>query len=120
MVKGVVTRTAKFGAFVKLAPGIEGLIHISELAHHRVVQVTNVVHEGEEVEVKVLSVDAESQRISLSLKDAHPLPEAEASGPAEEQAADEPLRKPVVRPSGLPLKGGTRQEAGGDRFGLKW
>ena len=76
MVKGVVTRTAKFGAFVKLAPGIEGLIHISELAHHRVLQVTNVVHEGEEVEVKVLSVDAESQRISLSLKDAHPLPEA--------------------------------------------
>jgi ribosomal protein S1 len=120
MVKGVVTRTAKFGAFVKLAPGIEGLIHISELAHHRVLQVTNVVHEGDEVEVKVLSVDAESQRISLSLKDAHPLPEPEASGPAEEQAEDEPLRKPVVRPSGLPLKGGTGQEAGGDRFGLKW
>jgi predicted RNA-binding protein with RPS1 domain len=120
MVKGVVTRTAKFGAFVKLAPGIEGLIHISELAHHRVLQVTNVVHEGDEVEVKVLSVDAESQRISLSLKDAHPLPEPETPGPAEEQAADEPLRKPVVRPSGLPLKGGTGQEAGGDRFGLKW
>ncbi|MCU0871522.1 MAG: S1 RNA-binding domain-containing protein [Pirellulaceae bacterium] len=120
MVKGVVTRTAKFGAFVKLAPGIEGLIHISELAHHRVLQVTNVVHEGDEVEVKVLAVDAESQRISLSLKDAHPLPEPEASSPAEEQAADEPLRKPVVRPSGLPLKGGTGQEAGGDRFGLKW
>ena len=120
MVKGVVTRTAKFGAFVKLAPGIEGLIHISELAHHRVLQVTNVVHEGDEIEVKVLSVDAESQRISLSLKDAHPLPEAEPSGPAEEEAADEPLRKPVVRPSGMPLKGGTSQEAGGDRFGLNW
>jgi small subunit ribosomal protein S1 len=120
LVKGVVTRTAKFGAFVKLAPGIEGLIHISELAHHRVLQVANVVREGDEVEVKVLSVDAESQRISLSLKDAHPLPEPEASGSAEEQAADEPLRKPVVRPSGLPLKGGTSQEAGGDRFGLKW
>lgn len=120
LVRGVVTRTAKFGAFVKLAPGIEGLIHISELAHHRVVQVTNVVHEGDEVEVKVLSVDAESQRISLSLKDAHPLPEPEPSGPAEEEAADEPMRKPVVRPSGLPLKGGTSQEAGGDRFGLKW
>jgi small subunit ribosomal protein S1 len=120
LVKGVVTRTAKFGAFVKLAPGVEGLVHISELAHHRVLQVTNVVREGDQIEVKVLSVDAESQRISLSLKDAHPIPEAAPSGPAEEEAADEPARKPVVPPSGKPLKGGTSQDAGGDRFGLNW
>lgn len=119
VVKGVVTRTAKFGAFVKLAPGIEGLIHISELAHHRVLQVTNVVREGEEVEVKVLSVDGESQRISLSLKDAHPLPDA-APAAAEQEAPEEPLRKPAVKPTGKPLKGGTSQEAGGDRFGLNW
>ena len=120
LVKGVVTRTAKFGAFVKLAPGIEGLIHISELAHHRVLQVSNVVREGDEVEVKILSVDAESQRISLSLKDAHPLPEAAPAESAEAVEADEPLRKPVVRPSGKPLKGGTAQESGGEQFGLTW
>lgn len=120
LAKGVVTRTAKFGAFVKLAPGIEGLIHISELAHHRVLQVTNVVREGDEVEVKVLSVDSEAQRISLSLKDAHPLPEAASAEAAEEAVEDEPLRKPVVRPSGKPLKGGTAQDSGGDRFGLTW
>jgi small subunit ribosomal protein S1 len=119
LVKGVVTRTAKFGAFVKLAPGIEGLIHISELAHHRVLQVSSVVREGDEVEVKILAVDAEAQRISLSLKDAHPLPEAapEENAPAEQE---EPLRKPVVRPSGKPLKGGTAQESGGEQFGLTW
>ena len=120
LVKGVVTRTAKFGAFVKLAPGVEGLVHISELAHHRVVQVTNVVHEGEEIEVKILAVDPESQRISLSLKDAHPIPTVEPAGAAEEEAVDEPLRKPAVPPSGRPLKGGTARDTGGDKFGLNW
>ena len=120
LVKGIVTRTAKFGAFVKLAPGVEGLIHVSELAHHRVLQVTNVVREGDEVEVKVLTVDAEAQRISLSLKDAHPLPEAAPAEPGEQAAADEPMRQPAVRPSGKPLKGGTSSDSGGDRFGLTW
>ena len=43
VVKGVVSRVADFGAFVKLSTGIEGLVHISELAHHRVVKVTNIV-----------------------------------------------------------------------------
>lgn len=120
LVKGVVTRAAKFGAFVKLAPGVEGLVHISELAHHRVVQVTNVVREGEEIEVKILAVDPESQRISLSLKDAHPLPTVEPTGVAEEEAPDEPLRKPAVPPTGKPLKGGTTRESGGEKFGLNW
>lgn len=120
LVKGVVTRTAKFGAFVKLAPGVEGLVHISELAHHRVVQVTNVVREGDEIEVKILSVDPESQRISLSLKDAHPIPGAELTEAAPEEETDEPLRKPVVPPTHKPLKGGTARESGGDKFGLTW
>jgi small subunit ribosomal protein S1 len=122
VVRGTVTRTAAFGAFVKLAPGIEGLVHISELAHHRVVQVTNVVKEGEEVEVKVLSVDPDAQRIGLSLKDAHPMPEAQKTLPAEgeEAAPEEPPRKPVVPPRSGPLKGGTDKSSGGDQFGLKW
>jgi small subunit ribosomal protein S1 len=60
-VRGPVSRIAQFGAFVKLAPGVEGLIHISELAHHKVFRVENVVKEGEEVECKVLSVDTEAQ-----------------------------------------------------------
>jgi small subunit ribosomal protein S1 len=55
--KGVVSRIANYGAFVKLAPGVEGLLHISELAHHRVQRVQNHVQEGQEVEVKVLEVD---------------------------------------------------------------
>jgi small subunit ribosomal protein S1 len=120
-VKGTVTRIAQFGAFVKIASGIEGLVHVSELAHHRVVQVASVVKEGEEVEVKVLSIDPENQRISLSLKAAHPLPEAESSesgDPAEE--ADEPRPEPVIKPHRGPLKGGTGGGTGGEKFGLRW
>lgn len=59
VVHGSVTRIAEFGAFVRIATGVEGLIHISELAHHRVQNVANVVQEGQEVDVKILSVDAE-------------------------------------------------------------
>ncbi|MEX2091902.1 MAG: S1 RNA-binding domain-containing protein, partial [Pirellulales bacterium] len=67
-VDGAVSRLMDFGAFVKLEPGVEGLIHMSELAYNRVWRPSDVLAEGQEVEVKVLSVDAEKQRISLSLK----------------------------------------------------
>jgi len=121
IVRGTVTRTANFGAFVKLAPGVEGLVHISELAHHRVVQVTNVVKEGEEIEVKILSVDPEAQRIALSLKDAHPMPESpEGSSDEEGKTEEEPPQKPIVPPRNEPLKGGTDKSSGGEQFGLKW
>ena len=58
----------EFGAFVELEPGVEGLIHISELSHKRVWRASDVVHEGDEVEVLVLSVNTDAQRISLSMK----------------------------------------------------
>lgn len=83
IVPGKVTRTAEFGAFVELEPGIEGLIHISEMSGRRIARVTEVVHEGDSVEVKVMEVDAERQRISLSLKGA-----AQAAQAASEEAAD--------------------------------
>lgn len=115
---GTISRIAKFGAFVKLAPGIEGLIHISELAHHRVVKVENVVQEGQEVEVKIISVDAEKQRIALSLKAALAAPEQEPEEPESEP--EELPRKPVVAKHKSPLKGGTDRATGGEQFGLKW
>ena len=59
-----------FGAFVELEPGIEGLVHISELSHKRIWRCSDVVKEGQEIEVMVLSVDTEAQRMSLSMKDA--------------------------------------------------
>lgn len=67
-VKGVVTRTTNFGAFVQLVEGVEGLIHVSELAQDRVENPNHVVKPGQEVEALVLSVERANQRISLSLK----------------------------------------------------
>ena len=120
-VRGPVTRLAQFGAFVKVAPGVEGLIHISELAHHKVFKVENVVKEGDEVEVKVLSVDPEQQRMSLSLKATLARPE-KASDKRKEDAVepDEPPRALAVPKRSGPLKGGTGKGSGGDQFGLKW
>ncbi len=67
-VVGKVVRLADFGAFVQIAPGVDGLIHISELSHERVNRVSQVVKLDEIVRVKVLDVDPGSRRISLSLK----------------------------------------------------
>ncbi len=67
-VSGKVTKIAQFGAFVELAPGVEGLVHVSELAHERVNRVNQVVKEGEIVKVKILDIDQAKRRISLSIK----------------------------------------------------
>ncbi len=66
--KGTVTRIMDFGAFVELQPGIEGLVHVSELSTQRVRKVRDVVSEGQQVEVQVLTVDPQNRRIGLSLK----------------------------------------------------
>jgi len=116
VVKGAVTRIAEFGAFVRLATGIEGLVHLSELAHHRVQRVSSVVHEGQEVEVKVMSVEPEKQRISLSLKAAQAVPIKDQAPETEVEEAS----KPMLPKHRGPLKGGFTRPAGGDQFGLKW
>ncbi len=68
--EGTVTRVADFGAFVELEPGLEGLVHISELDHKRVNKPTDVVRPGQQVKVRVLELDAEKRRIALSIKQA--------------------------------------------------
>ena len=66
-VSGKVTRTSKFGAFVELVPGVEGLVHISELSDRRVANAEEVVQVGQKVAVKILTVDPVAKRISLSM-----------------------------------------------------
>jgi len=73
---GKVTKILEFGAFVEVAPGIEGLVHISELDWKRVGKVEDVVQANEVVQVKVLKVDPESRKVSLSLKALKDRPEA--------------------------------------------
>lgn len=70
IVTGKVVRTVSFGAFVELEPGVEGLVHISQLAREHVARAEDVVQVGQEVTVKILDVDVKSERISLSIKDA--------------------------------------------------
>lgn len=118
---GTVSKIADFGAFVKLEPGIEGLIHISELAHQRVRRVSDVLTEGQEVEVQILSTDKQAQRISLSLKALTPAPQsADKEKEAEEKAIAEleASNKPVKHKG--QLKGGVSRPTGGEKFGLKW
>jgi small subunit ribosomal protein S1 len=119
VVDGTVSRIAQFGAFVKLEPGIEGLVHISELAHHRVIAVKNVVSQGDRVSVKVLSVDPATQKIGLSLKATQAKPES-ADNAKEVEEIEEPVRELVVRKSDQPLKGGRSRSSGGEQFGLNW
>lgn len=74
IVPGIVKRFASFGAFVEVAPGVDGLVHVSELAWHRVESPAEVVHIGDEINVRILQVDPEAGKISLSLKQAQPSP----------------------------------------------
>jgi small subunit ribosomal protein S1 len=67
-VDGKVTKVVTFGAFVEILPGVEGLVHISELAQHHVENPREVVSQGDEVKAKIIEVDAERRRLSLSLK----------------------------------------------------
>jgi small subunit ribosomal protein S1 len=67
-VKGKVTKVTDFGAFVALEPGVEGLVHVSELRDERVENPRDVVKEGEEVTVKVIDMDVDARKISLSIR----------------------------------------------------
>lgn len=90
---GTVARVTDFGAFVTLEPGVDGLVHISEMAAHRVNHASDVVKEGQEVQVKILSVDTAEQRIALSIKGVH-----EHSGGASFESSE--IGHSSVEPSG--------------------
>ncbi len=92
MVKGKVTNVTKFGAFVELEAGIEGLVHISELSHKRVDKAAEVVNAGDEIQAVVINVDPKKHKIGLSLKDMTryqgPAPRKEAPPAFEEDTSD--------------------------------
>ena len=81
--EGKVTKVVTFGAFVEIMDGVEGLVHISELAHHHVENPREVVEPGQDVKVKILEIDSERRRLSLSVKRVagnEPPPGSEGSG----------------------------------------
>lgn len=77
---GKVTKLETFGAFVEVAPGLDGLVHVSELSHKRVRHPSDVVEVGQELTVKLLSIDAAKRRIALSLKQASASEAPQSSG----------------------------------------
>jgi small subunit ribosomal protein S1 len=83
VVEGKVTKVVTFGAFVEILPGVEGLVHISELAQHHVENPREVVSQGDTVPVLILEVDAERRRLSLSLKRVDADVRDESEGPIE-------------------------------------
>jgi small subunit ribosomal protein S1 len=70
VIPGTVSRLVEFGAFVELAPGLDGLVHLSEISYQRVPHPSRLLKEGDRVDVLVLKIDEEKRRISLSIKDA--------------------------------------------------
>ncbi|MEG1519417.1 MAG: 4-hydroxy-3-methylbut-2-enyl diphosphate reductase [Clostridia bacterium] len=75
IVTGKVTKLKPFGAFVEIEPGVEGLVHISQVSHTYVDNIANALSEGEEVDVKVISIDKDKNKINLSIKALLPEPE---------------------------------------------
>jgi small subunit ribosomal protein S1 len=114
---GTVTKVVAFGAFVEILPGVEGLVHISELADHHVESPSEVVEPGASLDVKILEIDEERRRLSLSIKQVEEqrMPmgdlgaqiqeaseasaegsEAEAAGPVADEAPEQVAEEPAA------------------------
>jgi small subunit ribosomal protein S1 len=87
VIDGTVTKLVNFGAFVRVEEGLEGLIHISELSHQRVAHPGDVVQEGQQVKLRIISLDSERHRLGLSLKQAEdrPAPAAREDRPRRDR-----------------------------------
>lgn len=112
LVTGTVTKITNFGVFVSLEDDLEGLLHISELANHKVDNPEEVVKVGDQIEVKILRVDADERKIGLSRKRAEWSEEEAAAEKTEEEAGEEPSAPvtPTINPE--LLKGGTGEDSG--------
>jgi small subunit ribosomal protein S1 len=102
IIKGKVVKLTNFGAFVELEPDLEGLLHISELADHKVDKPQDVVKPGDHIEVKILKVDTESRKIGLSLR--------RVKWAAEEQAAESEGQPKSAKTKSTPQDAAKKQE----------
>lgn len=92
VLEGTVKRLTSFGAFVEVFPGVEGLVHISQISHKHIATPNEVLSSGEKVKVKVLNVNAEEHRLALSIKALQEKPAAEKKqeAPVEEEKVEIP------------------------------
>jgi small subunit ribosomal protein S1 len=98
IIDGTVTKLVNFGAFVRVRDGLEGLIHISELSQQRVAHPGDVVHEGQTLKLKIISLDSERHRLGLSLKQAEEAPARPTQTEAVPTTAPSREARPERRP----------------------
>ncbi|MEC9373552.1 MAG: S1 RNA-binding domain-containing protein [Planctomycetota bacterium] len=118
IVSGRVTKLLEFGAFVEVAPGLEGLVHISELAWKRVATVDSVLKADQVVKVKVLEVDPGKKRISLSVKQTTEAPANMRKGKGEDQRTEEEIRQETPAQRRMREKFQSRGKSEGLKSGL--
>ena len=111
--KGTVKRIEPYGAFVEILPGQDGLLHISEMAHSRVGQVTDLFQIGDETEVQVVGIEPDTGKIRLSRKPVLPPPTEEEAASARDRASREGSRGPGGDRGGREGGGGGRGPGGG-------
>ncbi|MCA8965754.1 MAG: S1 RNA-binding domain-containing protein, partial [Planctomycetes bacterium] len=105
LVKGTVTKITNFGVFVELEQGLEGLLHISELADHKVDNPEEVVKVGQRVEVRIIKIDTDERKIGLTLIQAHFEEGEEGAQPAASQREPEAAPMPAIGSLADQLKG---------------
>jgi len=88
IIKGKIAKLTNFGAFVELEPDLEGLLHISELADHKIEKPQDVVKQGDEVEIKILKVDPDARKIGLSLRRVQWTAEEQSVEPVQQKEPD--------------------------------
>ena len=97
VVRCVITNVVSFGAFARLAEGVEGLIHISELAEGNFLHPRNVVQEGDEVQARILSMDPANHRLALSLRQVRAASYPKSASPTSSQAVSQPGEEPAAQ-----------------------
>ncbi|MDQ0058213.1 30S ribosomal protein S1 [Paenibacillus harenae] len=118
IVTGTVRRIVAFGAFVEIAPGVEGLVHISQISHQHIATPFDVLKEGQEVQAKVLDFNPAEKRVSLSIKETEEAPEKPASSPRSERAPRSPKVEQINNPN-VSLSNESMSYSLGERFGDK-
>ncbi len=118
IVTGTVRRIVTFGAFVEIAPGVEGLVHISQIAHRHIATPYEVLKEGQEVQAKVLDFNAAEKRVSLSIKETEEAPEQPEQSSRPERAPRSPKVEEINNPN-VSLSNASMSYSLGERFGDK-
>lgn len=108
IVTGTVKRLVEFGAFVEIMPGVEGLVHISQIAHRHIGTPHEVLEEGQEIQAKILDINTAEKRVSLSIKETEDAPEPQQRN-----------EKPVVENDNVSVSNQGLNLTLGERFGDK-